>query len=119
MPGPGKSTVDATFTMRVSLQKRFRFQKDTVCDAIPGQRPFDVVAALPPSQAVTKTPAAPPKMATTSSGALAHRLGAERSATSSSSRVISQAAPRKQTARASESARVACIAVVQPPRRGE
>ena len=26
---PGKSTVDAIFTMRVSLQKRFRFQKDT------------------------------------------------------------------------------------------
>ncbi len=26
---PGKSTVDAVFTMRVSLQKRFRFQKDS------------------------------------------------------------------------------------------
>jgi hypothetical protein len=26
---PGKSTIDAIFTMRVSLQKRFRFQKDT------------------------------------------------------------------------------------------
>jgi hypothetical protein len=26
---PGKNTVDAIFTMRVSLQKRFRFQKDT------------------------------------------------------------------------------------------
>ncbi len=26
---PGRSTVDAIFTMRDSLQKRFRFQKDT------------------------------------------------------------------------------------------
>ncbi len=26
---PGKSTIDAVFTMRVSLQKRFRFQKNT------------------------------------------------------------------------------------------
>ena len=52
---PGKSTVDAIFTMRVSLQKRFRFQKDTwvlfvdfvkAFDTVPREMLFRVLARL-------------------------------------------------------------------------
>ena len=52
---PGKSTVDAIFTMRVSLQKRFRFQKDTwvlfvdfvkAFDTVPREMLFRVFARL-------------------------------------------------------------------------
>jgi hypothetical protein len=52
---PGKTTVDAIFTMRVSLQKRFRFQKDTwvrfvdfgkVFDTVPREMLFKVLVRL-------------------------------------------------------------------------
>jgi hypothetical protein len=54
---PGKSTIDAIFTtgMRVSLQKRFRFQKDTsvlfvdfvkAFDTVPREMLFKVLARL-------------------------------------------------------------------------
>jgi hypothetical protein len=52
---PGKSTVDAIYTMRVSLQKRFRFQKDTwvlfvdfvkAFDTVPREMLFKVLARL-------------------------------------------------------------------------
>ena len=54
---PGKSTLDAIFrvTMRVSLQKRFRFQKDTwvlfvdvveAFDTVPREMPFRLLARL-------------------------------------------------------------------------
>jgi hypothetical protein len=52
---PGKSTVDAIFTMRVSLQKRFGFQKDTwvlfvdfvkAFDTVPREMLFRVLARL-------------------------------------------------------------------------
>jgi hypothetical protein len=53
---PGKSTmIDAIFTMRVSLQKRFRFQKDTwvlfvdfakAFGTVPREMPFKVLARL-------------------------------------------------------------------------
>ncbi len=40
---PGKSTVDAIFTMRVSLQKRFRFQKDMWVLFVDFVKAFDTV----------------------------------------------------------------------------
>jgi hypothetical protein len=40
---PGKSTVDAIYTMRVSLQKRFRFQKDTWVLFVDFVKAFDTV----------------------------------------------------------------------------
>ena len=44
---PGKSTIDAIFTMRVSLQKRFRFQKDSWVLFVDFAQAFDTV---PPSR---------------------------------------------------------------------
>ncbi len=52
---PGKRIVDAIFTMRVSLQKRFRFKKDTwvlfadvvkAFDTVPREMLFRVLARL-------------------------------------------------------------------------
>jgi hypothetical protein len=52
---PGKSTIDAIFTMRVSLQKRLRFLKDTwvlfvdfvkAFGTVPREMPFKVRARL-------------------------------------------------------------------------
>ncbi len=40
---PGKSTIDAIFTMRVSLQKRFRFQRDSLVLFVDFVRAFDTV----------------------------------------------------------------------------
>jgi hypothetical protein len=40
---PGKSTIDAIFTMRVSLQKRFRFQKDSWVLFVDFVKAFDTV----------------------------------------------------------------------------